>query len=89
MCVCLDVMRPLKNAPPLPGGIFSLTPSRRDHNSHLRRARAFTIFGLCDGVFTAGATGGVDYLENGSTDLAEIHRVERKIIEDTGIFVRF
>ena len=87
--VCLDVMRPLKNAPPLPGGIFSLTPSRRDHNSHFRRARAITIFWLTDGVFTAGDLGGVEDFENWQTDFNETFRVYRKIIEDTGIFVRF
>ena len=66
--------------PPLPGGIFSLTPSRRDHNSHLRRARAFTIFGLTDGVLVAGET----ILEHFSgfpwTDQDEIHRIYRKIL---------
>ena len=78
-------MRPLKNAPPLPGGIFSLTPSRRDHNSHFRRARAITIFGLTDGVFTAGDLGADGFSGFPQTDRDETHRVYREIFVDNDI----
>ena len=86
--VCLDVMRPLKNAPPLPGGIFSLTPSRRDHNSHFRRARAITIFWLTDGVFTAGGVRVNGFSGFPQTDRDETHRVYREIFGDNDIIGR-
>ena len=69
--------------PPLPGGIFSLTPARRAHNEPIRRARAITIFWLCDGVFTAGETAGKRFFMFRQNDFAEIHRVYRKIIFKT------
>ena len=54
----------LKNALPLPEGIFSLTPARRAHNKPVCRAEAIAIFGSTDGVFTAGGVTGVEDFEN-------------------------
>ena len=81
-------MRPLKNALPLPEGIFSLTPARRAHNKPVCRAEAIAIFGSTDGVFTAGRPDMNGFSGFPQTDRDETHRVYREIFVDNEIVGR-